>query len=301
MKTVLIAAAALAACAAAAPASAAEVEIRNAVARVVVIVEDRQDVAVEVTQGRSRLPALQVRRQGRDVRIDGGLRRTGMWGGDIRNCNAGRAGAAQPGEGASVEVRNLGRVRLEEAPLIVLRTPRDVDVSAEGAVFGAVGRGAHDVRLENAGCGLWNIANISGALLLKSLGTGALRAGISQSATVALSGSSDISVGSNRRFTGAVSGSGSIQVSEVIGNVNAVIGGSGNITIRSGTVDNLVAMIGGSGNITVHATVLNADAAISGSGDVRIRCLSGARTQAVRGSGRLIIGNQENEEIGRCN
>ncbi|KAK0359942.1 hypothetical protein LTR94_029275, partial [Friedmanniomyces endolithicus] len=144
MKTVLIAAAALAACAAAAPASAAEVEIRNAVARVVVIVEDRQDVAVEVTQGRSRLPALQVRRQGRDVRIDGGLRSNRMWSGDVRNCNAGRAGAAQPGEGASVEVRNLGRVRLEEAPLIVLRTPRDVDVSAEGAVFGAVGRGAHD-------------------------------------------------------------------------------------------------------------------------------------------------------------
>ena len=78
MKTVLIAAAALTASAAAAPASAAEVEIRNAVARVVVIVEDRRDVAVEVTQGRAGLPTLQVRRQGRDVRIDGGLRRTGF-------------------------------------------------------------------------------------------------------------------------------------------------------------------------------------------------------------------------------
>ncbi|MBX4158688.1 hypothetical protein K4A07_16320, partial [Lactiplantibacillus plantarum] len=62
MKTALIAAAAAAALTglAAAPASAAEVQIRNAVARVVVIVEDRQDIGVEVTQGGSRLPAIQV-------------------------------------------------------------------------------------------------------------------------------------------------------------------------------------------------------------------------------------------------
>ena len=171
MKTALIAAAAVAALtglAAAAPASAGEVEIRNAVARVVVIVEDRQDIAVEVTQGRSRLPAVQVRRNGRDVEIDGGLRRNGLWGrGDgIRNCNSGRADAAQPGQGATVEVRDLGRIRLEDAPLIILRTPRNVDVSAGGAVFGAVGRGARSVELDSGGCGGWTIANVDGDLEL---------------------------------------------------------------------------------------------------------------------------------------
>ena len=82
MKSALFAAAAsavVAACAAA-PATAAEVEIRNAVARVVVIVEDREDVGVEVTQGASRLPRIEVQRRGRDVRIDGGLRRGGVFG-----------------------------------------------------------------------------------------------------------------------------------------------------------------------------------------------------------------------------
>ena len=165
MKTALIAAAAVATLAglAAAPASAAEVEIRNAVARVVVIVEDRQDIGVEVTQGQTRLPAIQVRREGGDVKIDGGLRRNGMWGSNdgIRSCNSGRSDAAQPGQGATVEVRDLGRIRLEDAPLIVVRTPRVVDVSASGAVFGSVGRGARSVELDNGGCGNWNVANVT--------------------------------------------------------------------------------------------------------------------------------------------
>ena len=99
MKTALIAAAAVATLTGfvAAPASAAEVEIRNAVARVVVIVEDRQDIGVEVTQGQTRLPAIQVRRDGNDVKIDGGLRRGRLLrGGGHRHRQCDHAGGRQP-------------------------------------------------------------------------------------------------------------------------------------------------------------------------------------------------------------
>ncbi|KAK0340620.1 hypothetical protein LTR94_029773, partial [Friedmanniomyces endolithicus] len=143
MKSISIAAAAaVLAGLAAAPTQAAEVEIKNAVARVVVIVEDRNDVAVEITQGRSSLPNLQVRRSGSDVEIDGGLRRSGVFGSSqlIGSCNSGPAGASQPGQGAMVEVRGMGRVQMEDAPLVVLRTPRDVVLNSNGAVFGAIGR-----------------------------------------------------------------------------------------------------------------------------------------------------------------
>ena len=127
----------------AAPAMAEDVTIRNAVARVIVIPEDRSDVGVEITQGSAGLPELRIERRGAQVRIDGGLGRgRGMSfnGGQIGSCNSGPADARQPGEGATVEVRGKGRIRMEEAPLIVLRTPRDVDVSGGGAIFGSGAR-----------------------------------------------------------------------------------------------------------------------------------------------------------------
>ena len=118
MKTAPFALLAAVATSCAAPAFAADVEIKDAIARVVVIVEDRSDIGVEITPGRADLPAPRVQRRGGDVRIDGGLRNA------FRNCSSGPSSARQPGEGATVEVRRIGRVRLEDAPLIVLRTPR---------------------------------------------------------------------------------------------------------------------------------------------------------------------------------
>jgi hypothetical protein len=133
----------------AAPASAAdgpEVHVRYAAARMVVIVEDRADVAVEIEGGTAGLPRPTVTRVGNEVRIDGELGRN-----PVRNCRSGPATARQPGEGASVEVRGHGRIDLSAAPLIVVRTPRNVDVSTEdSAVFGSVGRGANRVELAAA-------------------------------------------------------------------------------------------------------------------------------------------------------
>jgi hypothetical protein len=103
----------LAALGAAVPASAeeAEVRIRRAAARVVVIVENRTDIAVEIEAGSAGLPIPTVTRVGNEVRIDGTLGRRAF-----RNCQSGPAGARQPGEGASVEVRDHGRVQLSAAP-----------------------------------------------------------------------------------------------------------------------------------------------------------------------------------------
>ena len=75
MKFAIATAVAAAALAGPALAGTPEVEVRNAVARVVVIVEDRADVGVEIEQGSSALPALELRRRGDQVRIDGGLGR----------------------------------------------------------------------------------------------------------------------------------------------------------------------------------------------------------------------------------
>ena len=127
MKTLFLAASAGAvALAAAAPAAAQSVEIKDAVARVVVIVEDRADVAVSVEAGAADLPALRLRREGDRTVVDGGLaeRRFGVRQSRIRECRSGPDGAAEPGQGATVEVRGMGRVQVSQAPRVIIGTPR---------------------------------------------------------------------------------------------------------------------------------------------------------------------------------
>ncbi|HAJ02558.1 MAG TPA: hypothetical protein DCL55_04850, partial [Brevundimonas sp.] len=96
MKSALILSAALLSTTAlAGTAQAQDVQIENAVARVIVLVEDRADVAVEIERGRADLPVPTVRQRGDRIEVDGNLPRRA-----IRNCRSGPASARQPGEGA---------------------------------------------------------------------------------------------------------------------------------------------------------------------------------------------------------
>ena len=297
MKAILLSAAAAAAIAAAAagPALAKpgpEVEIEHAVARVVVIVEDRADIGVEIQQGSSRLPALRVEHNGGSVRIDGGLGRrvAGVRMGDaIRNCRSGPDGT-RPGQGASVEVRNIGRVNLEDAPLIVIRSPRNVNIDAGGAVFGNIGRGATSIDLGNGGCGDWAVANTDGPVEVSSGGSGALIVGTSQSLEASLGGAGRLTAGATGALDLSMGGSGEAQIAEVNGDTDIAIGGSGEVAIRRGRIPNLEIAIGGSGDIDFGGTAGDVSVSIAGSGDVRIAEATGAVSRSVVGSGDIRIG-----------
>lgn len=311
MKTFVTAAASvalLAALGAAAPASAAdrEVRIRYAAARVVVIVENRTDIAVEIEPGTAGLPLPTVTRNGDEVRINGNLGRRAF-----RRCESGPASARQPGEGASVEVRRHGRVNLSAAPLIVVRTPPTVDVSAEdSAVFGSIGRGATSIELGSGGCGDWTVANTPGEADLSIGGSGNIRAGTSGSLEASIGGSGNIFAGATGDLDAAIGGSGTIIVAGATGRVDAAIGGSGDIRVNGGrptAVDAAIggsgdilvtgdagpldASIAGSGNITVTGTVASLDASLVGGGDVQVGRVTGSVSQSVMGSGRVRIGN----------
>ena len=266
-----------------------EVEIKDAVARVVVIVEDRADVAVEVTQGNTRLPPLQVRRRGDEIQINGGLggRR---FNDAIRNCRSGPADARQPGDGASVEVRDLGRINVSEAPLIIIRSPRDVNVSAGSAVFGAVGRGARSVELSNGGCGDWVIANTDGPLDLSLGGSGDIRTGTSRSLDASLVGSGTIRAGATGNLDLSLGGSGEAWVAAVDGEVDIAIGGSGEVSIPRGRASSFEVAIGGSGDIDFGGTAGDVSVAIAGSGDIRIAEVTGRVSRSIVGSGNILIG-----------
>ncbi len=297
MKAILLSAGAAVALAAAtaAPAfarSGPEVEIEHAVARVVVIVEDRADVAVEIEQGSSRLPPLRVTRRGDDIRVDGGLTRrfAGVRIGDvIGECRSG-PDRTRPGEGASVNVRNIGRVELNDAPLIVVRSPRAVQLEAGGAVFGSIGRGAASVDLDAHGCGDWIVANTDGPVSASSAGSGDIVVGTSRSLDVDLSGSGNVIAGATGAFDVSIAGSGGATVAEVNGETDISIAGSGEVAVRRGRAPDLDISIAGSGDVDFGGVAGDVSISIAGSGDVRVAEATGSVSRSVAGSGDIRIG-----------
>lgn len=271
-----------------------EVEIRHAVARVAVVIEDRNDIAVEIEQGSSGLPGVQVTRHGANVRIDGGLGgRRGLFGrGDgLRNCRSGPDNARTPGEGASVEVRSLGRINLADAPLIVIRTPRTVDVDASGAVFGSVGRGASSVELGNSGCGDWNVANTDGRVSLSVAGSGDISAGTSSALEVSIAGAGSVTAGATRGLDISVSGAGDVIVTRVDGPTDISLAGAGDVAIRGGTAPTLRIDIAGVGDVDFDGVAGDVDVSLAGAGDVNIARATGSISRSVAGVGDIRIGS----------
>lgn len=276
MRRLIVSFAALAATAAAGGAQAASVEIRDAVARVVVSPESRADVVVEVLTRNGRLP-LEVRQSGDRVVIDGGLARR------IMNCTS-RGGRSR------VHVRGVGEVAYADMPQILIRTPRQVEMAADGAVFGEVGRAA-SVDLSNAGCGDWLLANVAGRMSIRQVGSGDTRAGQAGEADLQVAGSGDIVTRAIEGRLGVkVAGSGAVLVERVTGPLTVQVAGSGDVKVLSGQASAMEATIAGSGDVDFGGDAATLSAKIMGSGDVRARAVRGAVTKTVMGSGDVIVG-----------
>ncbi|MEG2390449.1 DUF2807 domain-containing protein [Brevundimonas sp.] len=277
---------------AAGSASAQSVKIENAVARVVYIVENRSDVSVEVSNETGATPALQVTRSDGDITIRGNIggRRNVI---RINECHSGRSRSPQssPGEGANVTI-NGTRVALSDAPMIVVRGPRDVKINSTGAVFGSIGRGAQSVELGSGGCGDWVVANVDGPSKISLGGSGQVWTGAAERLKIAIGGSGDVMAGSVGALEVAIGGSGDVNVQRVDGPVAISIAGSGDVNVAGGRVSDLSAQIVGSGDIDIEATVQDASVGIMGSGDIRIQRVTGNMSKRVAGSGEVRVSRQ---------
>ncbi|MFN3524167.1 MAG: GIN domain-containing protein [Phenylobacterium sp.] len=238
-------------------ANAASVEIRDAVARVVVVPEARDDVRVEIISRNASLP-IEVRTMGERTIVDGDLDRK------IRSCNG-------SGERASANVAGVGRVDWADMPQVVIRTPMNAVVEAGGAVFGSVGRSA-SLKLSNAGCGDWKVANVAGKLTYSQAGSGDARIGAAGEAVLRVAGSGDVNLG------------------EVSGPLDVRIAGSGDVRIGAGRAETMAASVAGSGDVEFKGQAGSLKARIAGSGDVRVKSVTGEVTKAVLGSGAVTIG-----------
>ncbi len=268
--------AAVAATAAGSAAQAASVEIKDAVARVTVVPENRSDIKVEVVRPNARLP-LEVRTMGDRTIVDGDLDRR------IRNCRG-------ADERVRVDVRGVGEVSWSEMPEIVIRTPRDARVAAGGAVFGSVGRSGA-LSLSNAGCGDWTVANVEGHLKLSQAGSGDTRVGTAGSAAIRIAGSGDVATADIRGGLEVdIAGSGDVAARSVNGPLNVSIAGSGDVTVGGGRATPLSVSIMGSGDVDFRGQAMGLKARVAGSGDVRAREVKGDISKTIMGSGSVIIG-----------
>ena len=253
---------------AAGAAQAAEVEIKDAVARVTVIPEARSDIKVEFLTTHPELP-LEVRSMAGKTIVDGDLRR-------IRNCSS-------DGGRISVTVGGVGRVRYEDMPQVVIRTPRDVDVEAGGAVFGAIGKSA-SVELSNAGCGDWVVANVEGRLKLNQAGSGDSKIGSASQANLRVAGSGDIRTQAIRGGLEIdIAGSGDVWTASVDGPLDVKIAGSGDVTVAGGRAGAMTVSVAGSGGVDFNGTAETLKARIAGSGDVRVREVKGEVSKTIVG------------------
>ncbi|MDO8801150.1 GIN domain-containing protein [Phenylobacterium sp.] len=272
--TVLTAASALALVAGAA--NAATVEVKDAVARVVVIPEDRQDIKVEFLTTNPSLP-LEVRSMGAKTIVDGNLDRK------IKSCHGG-------GGKARVYVAGIGDIAYDDMPQIVVRMPRDAKVEAGGAVFGSVGKTA-SLELSNAGCGDWTVGNVAGKMNINVAGSGDTHTGDSGEAVLRVAGSGD--VGTQAISGGleiSVAGSGDVSVTSISGPLTVKIAGSGDVSIRSGRATEVNASVAGSGNVDFGGVAGSLKAKIAGSGDVHVKSVTGEVSKAVVGSGNVSVG-----------
>lgn len=253
------------------------VKIKDAVARVVIIPENRPDIKVEFLTTNASLP-LTVRNEGDKVVIDGDLRMS-----RINGCNN-RNGKT------SVRVRGIGDVAYENIPQVAIRTPMDVRVGAGGAVFGDIGR-SDSVELGNAGCGNWTVANTKGKLEVSQAGSGDTRTGSASSAEISIAGSGDVSTQAiSGDFEANIAGSGDVSAASIAGKLEGNIAGSGDISVAGGRSRAVEVSVMGSGDVTFKGEADQVEVSVMGSGDVRIAKVNGPIKKHVAGSGDVIIG-----------
>ena len=273
---IALAAAAMGLAAAGAAAAAPSVEIRDAVARVTVVPEDRTDVKVDVLTSNAALP-LDIRTSAGRTVIDGNLRHR------IRDC---RNRSDHPG----TRVEGVGEVTYDNMPQLVIHTPRAVSLSTNGVVYGSIGRSA-SVELENSGCSGWTLADVAGEATLHESGAGSVRMGASGRLALHISGAGSVHATQVRDgLEATLSGAGGVRIDDLRGPVMAHVSGTGRINVAQGHATAIQASVSGVGGVDFGGDAQTLDASISGLGGIRVKAVSGSVTKSVSGIGRVTIG-----------
>jgi hypothetical protein len=283
--------------------------IRHAAARVVIQAENRTDIAVSVSGGASRPRPLTVRREGGAVVVDAGLDTHSMSCGGEYSLTHLFGGIDHVRDTRRVKLAGVGWVNVSDLPVITVHAPRAVAVSAEGAVWGAVGA-TEALSLDAGGCGDWRIGAVRGRLGVHVAGSADIQGETAGALDVSLAGSGDVALhnvagpvridlaGSGDVHLGTVvgaidarlAGSGGLVADRVEGAIKAKLAGSSNMKINGGHAPQLSVQIAGSGDFVFNGVAGSVSAAVAGSGDIHVAHADGPVAKSVIGSGEIAIG-----------
>ena len=264
------------------------------IARVVVIPENRADVAVNVHPGAAGLP-VQVRRVGSRTVLEGGQ--------EVNRCRG-------EGPGRTVRTRGGRQIAMGAAPLITIRAPRNVVIETrKGAVQGEVGP-AQNLSVSSGGCSSWRVADVAGDLQLRQGGGARAVAGRARRAQLSASGGGSIQAGAVGELRAGASGGGNLRVASVAGPltadssgggvirieaasgpVTAEASGGGGVGIAGGRSGLLQASASGGGWVTHGGVAAGLNARASGGGRVRVAAVNGpVQQRSASGGGVISIG-----------
>ncbi len=249
-----------------------EVELRHTAARVVVIPENRSDVALVVNYGTSKLPKIMIHEEGGKLVADGKL--------EMHSVNCRDNG---------VNIAGYGQIAQADLPQVILHVPMDAKVSFGGASYGEVGA-TKSLEFSEGGCGNWRLGDVAGKGEINIGGSGTVNAGSVGDAEVNIGGSGDFHARSVARLEGNIGGHGDIDLDAINGDSEINIGGSGNVNLNGGLSPKMEINIAGSGHVVFGGEVRDLEVNIVGSGDVHIKKVTGNISKSVMGSGNIVIG-----------
>lgn len=219
----------------------------RASARLIVIPENRADIAATIQPGAHGALGLKLRRVGAILVIEDAAPRTALQApAHAVSCHRSPSGpAVQDGDHVTSTT---------DLPLVVARVPLDARISADGAVFGEVGP-SRRLSLFTRGCGDWRLAKTASSLSIYSEGDGIVdaagvdwgslmvhrvgqgrvlvRDGRAPQADIKNAGSGQVRYdGAANELDAAVSGPGEIRVRQVYGRVFGAVWGKGDIAFR---------------------------------------------------------------------
>lgn len=269
-----------------------ELNLRHLAANVVITPEDRTDYVIEIANPAGRAPMPEITIDGGRITIDGRLSRR------IQRCTDGGA-----------DLRDYGSVSGEDLPRVLIRAPRELHVSRNGAGSLQIGP-TQSLDLDFSSCGDGTVGDVAGELKVDLAGSGHVTAGAAQTVNADVAGSGRLALGAIAQSADIdIAGSGEVRIASLTGSLTSDGAGSGNLSVQGGSITeanvdlagsgdvniaapvrSLTVSIVGSGSVDVAGEVGDIRADIAGSGNVSARTVTGAIRKEVWGSGDVRVG-----------
>lgn len=260
-----------------------QIELRDMAARVVVTPEDRSDVDIRVRYGSAKVPTLMVSHRGNVTILNGHLSAPAhpSLGNFALHINFDSVTA---GDG-TVYISGIGKVDVDELPLVFVRVPNNAVVKDSGYTLGHVNPSKSLDIIMNGG-GEWTVDPVAGPLNIINSGSGTIHVISAADGIIDSMGAGDIDIETMRNLKLSMTGSGNFSVTRAQ-DIDLQNQGAGDVELRN--VRAVTAKLNGSGDLMLGNVASGLTLINNGSSDVSADRIVGAVSLNLAGSGDVAI------------